>query len=322
MALARSVAVAGSISPALLAPSVTSTMTLLFASDRRSRVRAVASPEPMAVPSGSISSLTSSSWRRSTAVSVVGGALVRLLPAKTTRPTRSVTRLFTNSDTTSFATASRLRGWKSWAAMEPDTSRVTTPRVVTSSFRVPCCGRARATDPATRPRAAATSGRWRSRVRKPRGAPCRRERPGKTSARPPRSRRSANRTARGASRASQSHAGSSKRKPARSNLCRLPRRRRRRLFPRSQPRFERAHRESDRRHVPLRLLAHALAPGELDAVRGGREVPERPGEHRLVRTLAEEGHHLRARHLLDGRAQPSLEVALRDVRQGDVENPE
>ena len=77
----------GSISPALLAPSVTSTMTRLFACERRRRVSEVARPEPIAVPSGSISSFTSSSCRSSTAVSVVGGDLVRLRPANTTRPT-------------------------------------------------------------------------------------------------------------------------------------------------------------------------------------------------------------------------------------------
>ena len=89
MAFARSVAVAGSISPALLAPSVTSTTTRLLACERRSRVSEVARPEPIAVPSGSISSCTSSSCRSRTAVSVVGGDLVRLRPANTTRPTRS-----------------------------------------------------------------------------------------------------------------------------------------------------------------------------------------------------------------------------------------
>src|SRR5258708_5498411 len=140
MARARSAAVRGAISPALLDPSVTSTITRLLASERRRRVRAVASPEPMAVPSGSMSRWTSSSWRRSTAVSVVGGALVKLLAAKITSPMRSEARRRTNSETTSFATAIRFLGWKSCAAIEPEMSRATTmstPRVFISSLQVP-----------------------------------------------------------------------------------------------------------------------------------------------------------------------------------------
>ena len=158
-----SAAVAGSISPALLAPSVTSTITLLFAFERRRRVRAVARPEPMAVPSGSMSRCTSSSWRRRTAVSVVGGDLVRLRAAKITRP-----------DAVARPALHELRhhllrhGRGGFAAGSPrppssprrrGRPRCRRPRVVTSSRRVPCCGRARATAAATRPRAASTGRR-------------------------------------------------------------------------------------------------------------------------------------------------------------------
>ena len=210
---------AGSISPALLAPSVTRTITLLRACERRRRVREVARPEPIAVPSGSISRRTSSSWRSRTALSVVGGDLVRLFPAKATRPMRSLGRRFTNSATTSLATASRLRGWKSSAAMEPETSRATTmstPRVVTSSFNVPCWGRARASAPVTRARAATRAGACRSGTRRPAGCPLRRAAPGNTTARPWRSRRKTAISTSGPSRAAQSQTGSWNRNPAQS----------------------------------------------------------------------------------------------------------
>ena len=253
-----SAAVAGSISPALLSPSVTRTITLLFASERRSRVSAVARPDPMAVPSGSISRRTSSSWRSRTAVSVVGGDLVRLRPAKTTRPTRSLVRRFTNSPTTSFATSSRFRGWKSPAAIVPETSRATTmstPRVVTSSRRVPCCGRARARAPATRPRAARASGRWRSRTRQPGRTRRRREAPGNVTARAraSRSRRHAASRTSGAARATHSHAGSWKRKPAQSIRPPSP-------LPRARPaRAAAAPRGRERARAPRRGAARPPA---------------------------------------------------------------
>jgi len=59
--LASDVAVAGSISPALFEPSVTRTITRLVVFERRRRVSDVARPEPIAVPSGSMSKRTSSS---------------------------------------------------------------------------------------------------------------------------------------------------------------------------------------------------------------------------------------------------------------------
>ncbi len=54
--------------------------------------------------------------------SLVSGALVRAWPAKTIRPTRSPWRRAMNSRSTSLATWSRLRGWKSSAAMLPEMS--------------------------------------------------------------------------------------------------------------------------------------------------------------------------------------------------------
>src|SRR5258708_6978502 len=73
MARARSAAVRGAISPALLDPSVTSTITRLLASERRRRGRAGASPGPVAGPSGGMSPRTSSRRRRRAAGSGVGG---------------------------------------------------------------------------------------------------------------------------------------------------------------------------------------------------------------------------------------------------------
>ena len=48
--LANCAASMGSICPALFSPSVSSTMTLLAASEARSRFTAMANPVPMAVP--------------------------------------------------------------------------------------------------------------------------------------------------------------------------------------------------------------------------------------------------------------------------------
>ena len=192
------------------------------ACERRRRVSEVARPEPMAVPSGSMSSRTSSSCRSSTAVSVVGGALVRLWPAKTTRPMRSRRRRSTKSATTSLATASRFRGWKSSAAMEPETSRATTmstPWVVTSSRSVPAAG---GPGPRRRRRgqsAASTSGRWRSRDAPARAAPrSARRRPGTTTARAavPLAQPAPPASTSGPASAAQSQSGSWKRKPAQS----------------------------------------------------------------------------------------------------------
>jgi hypothetical protein len=80
----------------------------------------------------------------------------------------------------------RLRGWKSSAAIEPDTSSATTmstPRVVTCSLSVPCCGRASATAAAISPSAASTSGACRNVTRQPRARPLSRDAPGNTIAR-------------------------------------------------------------------------------------------------------------------------------------------
>src|SRR6266508_2523001 len=341
MARARSVAVAGSISPALLAPSVTRTITLLRACERRRRVREVARPEPIAVPSGSISSRTSSSWRSSTAPSVVGGDLVRLFPAKATRPMRSWGRRFTNSATTSLATARRFLGWKSSAAMDPETSRATTmstPRVVASSFNVPCWGRARASDPAMRPRAATAGGAWRRGTRRPAGCPLRRAAPGNTTARPWRSRRKTATSTSGPSRAAQSQTGSWKRKPAQSVIdpppsphrgeeractsssapsCRLSPFRGRGL----ETRLQDTHETAQSGQVPLGLGLPPGPPRELDLVRGPGQVAQGRNQVDRLRARAEVGQHLRGRHLQDRRLEPPLEVALRDHGQLDVEGP-
>ena len=130
----------------------------------------------MAVPSGSMSSCTSSSWRSSTAVSVVGGDFVRLWPAKITRPMRSRRAPLHELGHHLLAPpSSRLRGWKSSAAIEPETSRATT-------MSTPCGGdvlaqgavlRAREGDRA-QPRGRARrarAGRWRRRTRQPGRSP-------------------------------------------------------------------------------------------------------------------------------------------------------
>ena len=263
-----SAAVAGSISPALLAPSVTSTTTRLFACERRRRVSEVARPEPIAVPSGSIASFTSSSWRSSTAVSVVGGDLVRLRPANTTRPSRSLLRRPTNSATTSFATSSRFFGWKSSAAIEPETSSATTmstPWVVTSSRSEPCCGRASASAAAASASAPSTSGAWRSDTRQPGLTRSSRAAPGNETAGAARSRSRSQAAAStsGATSAAQSHSGSWKRKPPQSitRPCRPAR-----PGPAGELRLERRDERPHRREVAIGLRSEALALGELDAV--------------------------------------------------------
>ncbi len=126
----------GSISPALLTPSVTSTTTFDFAALAASRLAALASAMPMAVPSEiserSIAATSSSSIRRS----VVRGERVSAVPPKTVNPMRSAGRRAMKSRTTRLATARRLSGWKSSAPMLPEMSSaiwMSIPSVVDSS---------------------------------------------------------------------------------------------------------------------------------------------------------------------------------------------
>ena len=97
-------AVSGSISPALLAPSVISTMTFDLARDGFRRASALPSPMPMAVPSPCSPSFCASSRSSTMARSVVSGATVRERPANVSIPTRSPLRPSMKARVASLAT--------------------------------------------------------------------------------------------------------------------------------------------------------------------------------------------------------------------------
>src|SRR5881628_2461482 len=146
-AAAASAAVSGVIRPAFCWPSVRSTTNLLFAVDARSRFTAVASPEPIAVPT-----LARSRFWRSQPWSSVSGHCVYGRAANSTRPIRSSGRAATNSFTTALTASSRLArlepSVKSSDSMLPETSTASTtstPSRCTLAAAVPACGRARAT---------------------------------------------------------------------------------------------------------------------------------------------------------------------------------
>src|SRR5690606_4192977 len=146
---ANSLAIFGSIKPALLTPSVSKIITLLLALLSLSLFTDVASPMPMAVPpSMMVLYFISSNDRNTIALSLVMGVFVYLSPAYSTIPIRSFGRPFINSEATSFK-ASSLFGDKSFASILADTSIAITISiplvvfvlVVTSTD----CGRAMAT---------------------------------------------------------------------------------------------------------------------------------------------------------------------------------
>ena len=316
---ARSAAVAGSISPALLTPSVTSTTTRLFAFERRRRVSAVARPEPMAVPSGSAPSFTSSSWRSSTAVSVVGGALVRLWPAKMTRPTRSRGAL--PDEVGHHVAWPRPAGCGAGSPRPPSSrrrrARPRCPRPRWSCPRAaePHCGRASAAAAATRPAAARASGGV-AQARAPAAAHAsRRPRPGKAMraaallAQPDAT--SSDAAAPPARPAATS--GSAKRNPCSVHATVAPR----------APGAGAVSTVSTswRTMARWRWPSSAAPAPRANFTWSAALVRSRAAKARSwsVGVLAQEGHRLRRRHLQDGRLQPPLEVALGDLGQRDVE---
>ena len=124
--LAISAAVSGEMSPALLEPSVSRMMTLLFALESFRREMALARPIPMAVPSlikprCTMSQLTLLKRFSSTAWSVVMGHCVNDSPEKMVRPMLSFGRPAMNSDATFLAASMRL-GRRSSASIEVEMS--------------------------------------------------------------------------------------------------------------------------------------------------------------------------------------------------------
>ena len=114
--LAISAAVAGSIEPALLSPSVSRITTFEIASLSFKRLTEDARPSPMAVPSSSMPHFMSLIILRSMLWSVVKGTCVNVSLAKTTNPILSSGRPFTKSEPTSLA-ASKRSGFKSMASI-------------------------------------------------------------------------------------------------------------------------------------------------------------------------------------------------------------
>lgn len=103
-------AVSGAICPLLLTPSVSRITTLLLAELSRSRLTAVPSPLPIAVPSSMMPLLTVPRILTSEALSVVSGLCVKLSPANTTRPIRSFGRSMMKLAAISFAAEIRRAG--------------------------------------------------------------------------------------------------------------------------------------------------------------------------------------------------------------------
>ena len=195
---------------------------------------------------------------------------------------------------------------------------MSTPRVVTSSFSVPCWGRARAADPATRPSAAATRGACRRRARQPRGLPAGARGPG-TRWRAP--------TARGAARpGSRGERGGRARARPGPGTGSPPRSITRPFPPTFLPSGAGASSSAptaDRTAARWRSASSVRPSPRANlmlsaAVARSRSGPARTGS---CGPAAQEGEHLRARHLLHGRAQPPLEVALGDGGELDVERP-
>ena len=113
------------MSPALFVPSVSSMIVFDLAGPSFILLIAVAKPSPIAVPSSTIPQWTSFIKLRRTAWSVVIGHMVKLSPAKITKPILSCSLPETNCAATSFA-ASTLSGLKSRANILPEMSRAST----------------------------------------------------------------------------------------------------------------------------------------------------------------------------------------------------
>ena len=199
---------------------------------------------------------------------------------------------------------------------------MSTPCVVTSSRRVPCCGRARATAPATRPSAARASGRWRSRTRQPgphaaRDATRRGTRP-PARARPARAATPPSRTSgRGERHPQPRRVLEAEARPV--HQAAFPSRRglgRRGPQPRLEGGNERAHRGE----VALGLLREPLPLRELDAVGRLRDVAHHRQRARR-RAGARAGTPASPRVVISstGAPEPALEVALRHRGEPDVE---
>ena len=111
-------------------------MTFDFAALSLSRLAALASATPMAVPSCTVLSSIESTSSSSIARSVVSGERVSAEPPKIVTPMRSPGRLAMKSRTTCLATVRRFLGWKSSAPMLPEVSTtiwISMPSVVASS---------------------------------------------------------------------------------------------------------------------------------------------------------------------------------------------
>ena len=201
---------------------------------------------------------------------------------------------------------------------------MSTPCVVTSSRSEPCCGRASATAAAASASAASTSGAWRSlhaqRRAGPRSSAGRAgERDGARASGPARAATRRASTS-GATSAAHSHSGSWKRKPPQSITppCLPPRPATGGLS------FASSAGTSARTAARCRSASgrEPLAPRELDAVGRLGQVAHDRQQLAAVRVAAQERERLRRRHLEDRRAEPALEVALRDRGEPDVEGPQ